>query len=226
MNYSFGEDWVQLFDVVSVHAKKPIYFSGDNPYYSCQIVANPDREYPGPTHPIDYSYEHNILQVKNGLYLGGNYKTLIKSFKEAVPHFENKKLEVAYFGDHLRNDIQITKTLLEWKTIGIVEELEDAERECKVLFGDSDSSSSTNSDHPSTNKYWGSFFVHHHDEDNSNSNDDKKKIEWTFWGNEIGHHCDLYAPSLERIASFPPHHLFSNEEPVTLDLHMLLKHQE
>ena len=39
------------------------------------------------------------------------------------------ELKVVYFGDHLRNDVQISKTFMNWGTVAIVEEMEDAERE-------------------------------------------------------------------------------------------------
>ena len=42
-------------------------------------------------------------------------------------------LSVIYFGDHLRNDVQISKTFMKWNTVAIVEELEELEREFGFL---------------------------------------------------------------------------------------------
>ncbi len=69
-------------------------------------------EYPGPSDPT--VSEVNRLEL-NGLYESGNAKNLIEFFSQVKKGHNGKvdePLQVVYFGDHLRNDVQISKTYL------------------------------------------------------------------------------------------------------------------
>jgi len=190
MNYSFGTDWVQLFDIVSVHAQKPTWFTGTHAYYSFQFKPRKHSEYPGQSDPI--LSEVSNLKL-NGHFITGNSKMLVEFFSKQKKL--SKPLEVVYFGDHLRNDVQISKTYMKWKTVAIVEELEDAEIEMNHPSSVGLKKGCTNSNHPSDNSIWGSFFL--------------ADSHLTYWANEAAEHSDLMIPSLERLASFPCDTVFS-----------------
>jgi len=80
MVHSFGKDWTRLFDIVSVHAKKPIFFTQNMQYYEFAMVPHDEKDYPGPTYPV-YTVPLETLQIKEGLnlFLGGNYGLLSNS---------------------------------------------------------------------------------------------------------------------------------------------------
>jgi len=52
MRFSFGEDWFKLFDVVSVTARKPHFFTECNEYYQFCLVHSDPNDYPGPQFPL------------------------------------------------------------------------------------------------------------------------------------------------------------------------------
>jgi len=207
MTFSFGDDWTSLFDLISVHAKKPQWFTEQYLYFPYTIVRRKNGEYPGPEHPLD---ETPAEELKfNGLFSGGNAQMMINFFKKL--RFDNHgtstdgHLHVVYFGDHLRNDVQISKTFLKWNTVAIVEELEDVEIEQSFKSPRSKQlqKGTTNSCHPSDNQYWSSFFLA--------SND-----HLTYWANEITEHSNIYVPTLERLTEFPIDHRFDAKAPASI----------
>lgn len=121
---------------------------------------------------------------------------------------------VCYFGDHLRNDVTLPKTAVRWKTVAIVEELDDLEVEQKWTcdFDASPITSPTNVNHPSSNMYWGSFFF-------------TKQKTPTYWAWEMIQNSDLVVPSLDRLASLPldAEHTFEQiQSKITVNIKTLL----
>ncbi|MCG8418242.1 MAG: HAD-IG family 5'-nucleotidase [Proteobacteria bacterium] len=111
MTYAFdpylpGEmTWRELFDVVIVSARKPLFFTGQNSLF--QIVSE------------DGLLRPTIAGIDDrGIYLGG-----------CVDHVETY-LGVAgdrilYVGDHIFGDVQVSKRIQRWRTALVVRELED-----------------------------------------------------------------------------------------------------
>jgi HAD superfamily 5'-nucleotidase-like hydrolase len=100
-----GMTWRDLFHVAVVAARKPDFFSGDKPMFK---LANED----GLVRPVvgDLSEE--------GIYLGGN-ASMIEDFLGLSGD------RILYVGDHIFSDVNVTKSVLRWRTALVVRELED-----------------------------------------------------------------------------------------------------
>jgi len=115
MEYAFGEDWKDLFDVVVYRARKPYFFGLDHPMY--ESVGN------------DKSRDPVTGLVPNQKsYCGGNVN-LLNEFFETISNSNPKKLEVCYVGDDVIADITLPKRVANWTTVAVAEELEALERE-------------------------------------------------------------------------------------------------
>ena len=99
-----GETWRDLFDVAVVAARKPEFFSGTSPIF--EVVS-----------------EEGLLQPWIGtleegrIYHGGD--------AIALEHcLEMSGDEILYVGDHLFADVNITKSVLRWRTALVLREME------------------------------------------------------------------------------------------------------
>lgn len=110
-----GMTWRDVFDLVIVNARKPGFFSSDNPIF--EIV---DDE--GLLKPCVFGI------TKPGVYLGGN-ATLVEKYLESSGD------EILFVGDHIYADIHVSKNVLRWRTGLILSELE---QEVKVQGGFAD----------------------------------------------------------------------------------------
>lgn len=132
MSYSFGSDWPKLFDIVSVAAQKPLFFTQKRPFYAVQFPKDRSfKQYPGPEYTvtpkpltksevISMSFHHETQSVHS--LINGSISSLLELLDFNPSRF-------CYFGDHLKNDVSIPKQFLKWNTVSIVEELEDIELE-------------------------------------------------------------------------------------------------
>jgi len=110
MSYAFdrflpeGTTWRQLFDLKIVQARKPGFFSGDNPIF--KIVDERGRLEPvvGP------------LEA-GGTYLGGNASLVERQL-------ELNGEQILFVGDHIFADVHVSKSLLRWRTALVVRALE------------------------------------------------------------------------------------------------------
>ena len=96
--------WRSLFDLVIVSARKPSFFSDDQPFFE---VASDDgllRRVVGGPRPGSIFLGGNAAAVERHLGLSGD--------------------SILYVGDHLFSDVHVTKNLLRWRTGLIVPELE------------------------------------------------------------------------------------------------------
>jgi 5'-nucleotidase len=96
--------WQDLFDVSVVSARKPDFFSGNNPIFEVVNEAGLLEPCVGPL-------------CDNGVYLGGN-----ASFIEDYLGVSGD--QILYVGDHLFSDVNVTKSMLRWRTALIVREFE------------------------------------------------------------------------------------------------------
>ncbi len=98
--------WKDYWDIILVGASKPSFFAGHQPFF--EVIE-----------------KSNLLQVHDGepfkpnrIYHGGNAKLF-----EKLSGYKGD--EVLYVGDHIYGDIIQSKGMKNWRTLLIVEELED-----------------------------------------------------------------------------------------------------
>lgn len=100
-----GMTWRGLFDIAIVGARKPDFFSLHTPAYELVSDDGMLREHRGP--------------LKNGcVYVGGN-ATLVEETLDASGD------EILYVGDHIFADVNISKSILRWRTALVLRELEN-----------------------------------------------------------------------------------------------------
>lgn len=121
MSYAFdrflpkGMTWRGLFDVVIVSARKPSFFTMNNPFF--EVVTT------------DGLLRPSIGGLKPGMaYLGG-------STVELERHLGVSGDQILYVGDHMFGDVHVTKNVLRWRTALILRELEEEIR-AVALFRD------------------------------------------------------------------------------------------
>jgi len=100
-----GMTWRSLFDVVIVSARKPDFFTTNNSFFE---VVNGE----GLLRPF-------VGDLKEGaVYFGGSARAVER-------HLGLSGDELLYVGDHVFGDVQVTKSILRWRTALIVNELEE-----------------------------------------------------------------------------------------------------
>jgi HAD superfamily 5'-nucleotidase-like hydrolase len=99
-----GTSWRDLFSIVIVSARKPDFFSGRSPMF--EVVEDGDLLRPLTAGPRE-----------GGVYHGGN-----AALVERLLGLSGD--EILYVGDHVYVDVQVTKSLLRWRTALILRELE------------------------------------------------------------------------------------------------------
>ena len=99
-----GMCWRDLFDVVIVSARKPTFFTSDNPLY--EIVTDDGLMKPA------------FSAVTGGLFSGGSAKMVERALGVSGD-------EIMYVGDHIYTDVSISKIELRWRTCLIIRELEE-----------------------------------------------------------------------------------------------------
>lgn len=114
MSYAFdrflprGMKWRDLFDLIVVGARKPVFFQQQNPIFEivteegllspCSGAVKPGKAYLG----------GSAFQLERDLGISGD--------------------EMLYVGDHMFGDVKVTKSVLRWRTALILRELEDEVR--------------------------------------------------------------------------------------------------
>ena len=110
MNYAFNRflpnsmTWRDLFDVVIVSAKKPDFFSRENPLFEVATEEGLLRPWYGGFEP-------------GRAYWGGSARGVEK-------HLGISGDEILYVGDHMFGDVWVSKSVLRWRTALILRELE------------------------------------------------------------------------------------------------------
>ncbi len=112
MNYllagadDFYENWQDYFEIVIVSSRKPLFFSGKQPFFRIHT------ENKGLLSPLKDGFQ------KGHVYCGGNAASL-QDFTGL------RGDEILYVGDHIYGDIMTSKDLFNWRTCLIVDELEE-----------------------------------------------------------------------------------------------------
>jgi 5'-nucleotidase len=104
--YLSGESWRSLFDVVMVAARKPTFFTREDPVY--QVVDTDQgllQEHMGPLAAEEAYHGGNASMVEEAFGLSGQ--------------------SILYVGDHVFADVNVSKKLLRWRTGLVVRELEE-----------------------------------------------------------------------------------------------------
>ncbi|XP_060583204.1 5'-nucleotidase domain-containing protein 3-like [Ruditapes philippinarum] len=111
MKYMVGENWIDLFDVVVVNARKPKFFNENT---------RPFRLYD----PQNENSWHRVKHLDKGqVYIQGNFL----DFQHMTGYYGSK---VLYFGDHVYTDLADPSLKHSWRTGAIIPELES---EIKVI---------------------------------------------------------------------------------------------
>ena len=100
-----GTTWSDLFDLAIVGARKPEFFTGRAPAFEVATEDGLLRDHYGP--------------LREGrVYVGGNARSIEESLGL-------RGEEILYVGDHMFVDVNISKSILRWRTALIIRELED-----------------------------------------------------------------------------------------------------
>jgi HAD superfamily 5'-nucleotidase-like hydrolase len=111
MSYAFdrflpaGTTWRDLFDVVIVAARKPVFFTDVQPIYEVVDDAGLLRPWQGRLQPGRVYHGGSAAAVEAQLGLSGE--------------------EILYVGDHIWGDVHVSKSTLRWRTALVLRELED-----------------------------------------------------------------------------------------------------
>jgi HAD superfamily 5'-nucleotidase-like hydrolase len=100
-----GMSWRDLFDITVVSARKPDFFSGNNPIFE---VVNDEGMLKPCMGPL----------CDNGVYLGGNASFIEEYLGISGDH-------ILYVGDHLFSDVNVSKSVLRWRTALVIREFEE-----------------------------------------------------------------------------------------------------
>jgi 5'-nucleotidase len=98
--------WRDLFDLIIVSARKPSFFTSQNPLYE---IVDEDR---GLLEPRRRGF------TGEGVYFGGN-ASLVET------HLGLTGDEILYVGDHIFGDVVVSKATQRWRTALILRELEE-----------------------------------------------------------------------------------------------------
>jgi HAD superfamily 5'-nucleotidase-like hydrolase len=99
-----GMSWRDLFDVTVVMARKPAFFSQEQPMFEVVDESGLLRPMSAP--------------MRSGTaYLGGHARLIEE-------HLGVRPEEILYIGDHVYADVHVTKDLLRWRTALVVRDLE------------------------------------------------------------------------------------------------------
>ena len=97
--------WRDLFELVFVGARKPDFFDGRMPALEVVSADGMLRPHVGPLRSGGCYFGGNASLVEQHLGLGGD--------------------EILYVGDHVYSDVELSKSLLRWRTALVLRELED-----------------------------------------------------------------------------------------------------
>jgi HAD superfamily 5'-nucleotidase-like hydrolase len=103
-----GMSWRELFDVVIVGARKPAFFTEENPLFEVVTEEGLLNPHQGPLKLMTPYLGGSASQVEKALGLSGD--------------------EILYVGDHMFGDVHVTKSVLRWRTALVLRELEEEVR--------------------------------------------------------------------------------------------------
>lgn len=191
MDYAFGEDWKALFSSIIYRSRKPTFFLHDTPFSKLE-----DALIAGETEGL--RVVPNDEKIEEGVeYYGGNERKFRADILGASAN-------VVYVGDELFGDVVAPTAYSSWKTIAIVEELQEVEAQNGYQVSD-----------PSTPEFleatdsnlslerWGNYFY----------TSDNHKL--TFYGALMHHFAEIAIPDVSRLVSFEADRAFLPLHPAS-----------
>jgi len=100
-----GKTWKDLFDLVIIGARKPYFFTTQQPFF--EVVTDEGL-----------LKTHSGKLEKSKIYLGGSAREVEKTLNLSGD-------EILYVGDHMFGDVHVSKNVLRWRTALVLRELED-----------------------------------------------------------------------------------------------------
>jgi HAD superfamily 5'-nucleotidase-like hydrolase len=188
LNYAFGTGWQDLFDLVIVDAKKPGFFTDQNPFYS--IDGNDDIM----TEPVTELLCGNV-------YAQGSEAALRKFFIEVAGV---EAPSILYVGDSIKSDIFPPTKFDGWQTIAIVEEMANENIwDLEIVDLDDEPQSKKHKkevekDSGLVSSVWGDFLQDQMILDASS----EAKQSKTFWGDVVAQYSTLAVPYLDMLAQY------------------------
>lgn len=110
------KSWKDYFDIIIVNSKKPDFFSKKTPFYEVNQKTD------------ELIKEANSFE-EGKIYSGGNYE----SFEDFIG---SKAQDILYIGDHIYGDIVRSKKNSGWRTVLIVQELEEEIANMQKVYQD------------------------------------------------------------------------------------------
>ncbi|XP_065844252.1 5'-nucleotidase domain-containing protein 1-like [Oscarella lobularis] len=109
MGYAYGPNWSNLFDVIIVDAKKPGFFIEPLPFF--KVGAD------------DVTDDVIVPRLEKGKIYAQGSESVLKEFLREMTCRESP--DIVYVGDNIKSDIIPPTKFDGWKTVAIVEEMED-----------------------------------------------------------------------------------------------------
>ncbi|XP_021103470.1 5'-nucleotidase domain-containing protein 1 isoform X7 [Heterocephalus glaber] len=192
--YTLGDDFADLFDIVITNALKPGFFShspSQRPFYTLKD---------------DEEQESLPSLDKPGWYSQGNSAHLYELLKKMT---SKPKPKVVYFGDSMHSDIFPASHYSHWETVLILEELrgEEGEKpeEAEPLEKKGKYEEPKAKPLNTLSKKWGSFFI----DSVSERENTEDSLVYTWSSNKISTYSTIAIPSLEAIAELPLDYKFT-----------------
>lgn len=178
MDFAFGEDWKQLFDSIIYRSKKPTFFIQDAPF---QKLVDPLIK--GEVDGLQVVPEDEKLEEGVEYYAGNE-----KKFRADLL---GPSATVVYVGDELFGDVVAPTAYANWKTIAIVEELQEVEAKNGYQISSPSSPSFLQATDSNLNvERWGNYFY----------TSDNHKL--TYYGALMHHFAEIAIPDVSRLVSF------------------------
>ncbi|KAM3855202.1 5'-nucleotidase domain-containing protein 1 isoform 2-T2 [Vipera latastei] len=188
--YTLGNDFEDLFDIIITNALKPGFFSQTPNQRPFRTLENDEEQDALPT--LD----------KPGWYSQGNSTHLCELLKKMTGKVEPK---VVYFGDSMHSDIFSAHHYCNWETVLILEELggDDAVGLTESRSEPVEKKGKYEGHQPkalhSVSKQWGSFFM-----DTISGKENEEEILVNTWSCKSVHaYSTITIPSIEAIADLP-----------------------
>ncbi|XP_025022946.1 5'-nucleotidase domain-containing protein 1, partial [Python bivittatus] len=194
--YTLGNDFTDLFDIIITNALKPGFFSQTPNQRPFRTLENDEEQEALPT--LD----------KPGWYSQGNSTHLYELLKKMTGKVEPK---VVYFGDSMHSDIFSARHYCNWETVLILEELREDNAVVPKESGSEplEKKGKYEGHQPkalhSVSKQWGSFFV-----DTISGKEDAEEILVNTWScKSVNTYSTITIPSIEAIADLPLDYQFT-----------------
>ncbi|XP_038049304.1 5'-nucleotidase domain-containing protein 1-like isoform X2 [Patiria miniata] len=215
MNYILGEDWRNYFHICLLQARKPGFFSTQDPskrpFYTL----------------VDGQKQEAVTELQDGqCYLEGN----VQLFNQYIQTFTGKEdPKVLYIGDSIRSDIHPSSVYSNWQSVLVLEEMEVEELipngTCTLNGNDEETTDKANiRSGPSQlerefllSDQWGSFFGDTLPVQQSKTVTNGCNIAEanhspvmvnTLWTRLMRKHASIAIPKLDYMADFPTYFKF------------------